>query len=72
MGLLAETGDARPEEAAPRAVRLAYAICIAALVGFAGASIAHFIVGFNTGSLGFDFRGAFLPAAHAVLAGESP
>ena len=53
-------------------MRIAYAACIAVLILFAGLSIAHFIAGFNTGSLGFDFRGAFLPAAHSVLGGDSP
>ncbi|MBA3402956.1 MAG: DUF2029 domain-containing protein [Actinobacteria bacterium] len=72
MGLLADTGDATPAGVAPRAVRVAYVTCLAVLVGFAGLSIAYFVAGFNTGSLGFDFRGAFLPAAHAVLGGESP
>lgn len=45
---------------------------MAVLVAFAALSIAHFLAGFNAGSLAFDFRGAFLPAAHAVWGGESP
>lgn len=62
-----------PGLAAPlRGVRVAYAIAVALLVTLAVLSLANFVEGFNTGSLAFDFRGAFLPAADAVLDGESP
>ena len=45
---------------------------MAPLVALAVVSLAHFVYNFNTGSLAFDFRGAYLSAAHAVLDGESP
>ena len=64
--------DSGPADLAPRAARVAYVSCMAVLVAFAGLSIAHFVAGFNTDALAFDFRGAFLPAAHAVWGGDSP
>jgi len=61
------------ELAAPaRSARIFYALGIAPLVALAILSLVTFVHGLNTGSIGFDFRGAFLPAAHAILDGESP
>ena len=56
----------------PRIGRLAFALGIAPLVVLALVSIVTFVDGLNTGSIGFDFRGAYLSAAHAILDGESP
>ncbi|MGH3133092.1 MAG: glycosyltransferase 87 family protein, partial [Gaiellaceae bacterium] len=55
-----------------RVARVASALAAGLLVALAVLSLAAFVEGFNTGSLAFDFRGAFLSAAHAVLDGESP
>ena len=56
----------------PGASRLAFALGIAPLVLLAVVSIVTFVDGLNPGSIGFDFRGAYLSAAHAILDGESP
>jgi alpha-1,2-mannosyltransferase len=53
-------------------VRFAYLSGVLVLVALALLSIVTFLEGLNTGSVGFDFRGAYLPAAHDVLDGESP
>ena len=45
---------------------------IAPLIALAVVSIVTFVDGLDPGSIGFDFRGAFLPAADAILDGESP
>ena len=67
-GAVRESGRVTP----PRTARIAYVLGIAPLVALAVVSIVTFVDGLNPGSIGFDFRGAFLPAADAVLAGESP
>ena len=56
----------------PGASRLVFALGIAPLVLLAVVSIVTFVDGLNPGSIGFDFRGAYLSAAHAILNGESP
>ncbi len=56
----------------PGASRLAFALGIAPLVLLAIVSIVTFVDGLNPGSIGFDFRGAYLSAAHAILDGDSP
>jgi alpha-1,2-mannosyltransferase len=64
------------EAAAPqssfRVGRIAYAVGLAPLVVLAVVSLVTFVDGLNPGSLAFDFRGAYLSAADAVLDGESP
>jgi alpha-1,2-mannosyltransferase len=55
-----------------RRARLVYVAGIAPLLVLAVASLVHFVWNFNTGSLGFDFRGAYLWAGEAVLDGRSP
>jgi alpha-1,2-mannosyltransferase len=45
---------------------------IAPLVLLAVISIVTFVDGLNPGSVGFDFRGAYLRAADEILEGESP
>jgi len=52
--------------------RLAFGLGIAPLVLLAVVSMATFVDGLNPGSIGFDFRGAYLSAAHAIVDGESP
>ncbi len=56
----------------PPAVRVAYVVGAFALVALAVISIVNFVEGLNPGAVAFDFRGAFLPAAHDVRGGESP
>ena len=56
----------------PRAGRLVLALGVAPLVLLAVVSIVTFVDGLNPGSVGFDFRGAYLSAAHAILDEESP
>lgn len=58
--------------ASARPARILYTLGVAPLVALAVLSLVTFVDGLNTGSIGFDFRGAFLPAAHAILDGESP
>lgn len=55
-----------------RAGRLAYALGIAPLVLLALISIVTFVDGLEPGSVGFDFRGAYLRAAEEIVSGESP
>jgi len=45
---------------------------VVVVVALAVLSIVTFVEGLNPGAVGFDFRGAFLPAAHDVRGGESP
>lgn len=68
------TASAESPELVPRAriLGVAYLIGLAPLVALALVSIVTFVDGLNPGSIGFDFRGAFLPAAHAVVQGDSP
>jgi alpha-1,2-mannosyltransferase len=61
-----------PGRLTPSRARIVYVLGIAPLVALAVVSIVTFVDGLNPGSIGFDFRGAFLPAAEAVLDGESP
>jgi alpha-1,2-mannosyltransferase len=56
----------------PPAFRFAYLASVLMLVALAVLSLVNFVEGLNTGSIGFDFRGAYLPAAHDVLDGDSP
>lgn len=53
-----------------RRARVVYVAGIAPLVALALVSLAHFVYNFNTGSLAFDFRGAYLSGAHAILDGQ--
>jgi hypothetical protein len=55
-----------------RAARLAYVLGIAPLVLLAAISIVTFVDGLEPGSVGFDFRGAYLRAAEEIARGESP
>jgi alpha-1,2-mannosyltransferase len=61
-----------PPVGSTRAARLAYAFGIAPLVLLAAISIVTFVDGLEPGSVGFDFRGAYLRAAEEVANGESP
>jgi alpha-1,2-mannosyltransferase len=61
-----------PAPVTPPRARIAYVLGIAPLIALAVVSIVTFVDGLDPGSIGFDFRGAFLPAADAVLDGESP
>jgi alpha-1,2-mannosyltransferase len=56
----------------PPAVRFAYLFGVFAVIALAVLSIVTFVEGLNPGAVAFDFRGAFLPAAHDVRGGESP
>jgi alpha-1,2-mannosyltransferase len=47
-----------------------YVVGVAPLVGLALVSLVHFIYHFNTGSLAFDFRGAYLSGAQAIIDGQ--
>ena len=53
-----------------RRARVVYVAGIAPLVVLALLSLAHFIYHFNTGSLAFDFRGAYLSGAQAIIDGQ--
>jgi alpha-1,2-mannosyltransferase len=55
-----------------RAGRLAFVLGVAPLVLLAVISIVTFVDGLNPGSIGFDFRGAYLRAAEEIVQGESP
>lgn len=55
-----------------RARRVALGLGVAPLVLLAVISIVDFVAGLNTGSIGFDFRGAYLRAADEIVDGESP
>jgi hypothetical protein len=55
-----------------RTARLAYALGLAPLVLLALISIVNFLEGLDPGSIGFDFRGAYLRAAEEIVDGESP
>jgi alpha-1,2-mannosyltransferase len=59
-----------PSVGPTRRARVVYVAGIAPLVALAVVSLAHFVYNFNTGSLGFDFRGAYLSGAHAILDGQ--
>ena len=52
--------------------RLLFAAGVAPLVLLALVSLVTFVDGLNPGSVGFDFRGAYLRAAERVLDGDSP
>jgi hypothetical protein len=52
--------------------RLVFAAAVAPLVLLAVISIVTFVDGLNPGSVGFDFRGAYLRAAEEIVHGESP
>ncbi len=56
----------------PPVLRAAYLFGVSLVIALAVLSIANFVEGLNPGAVGFDFRGAFLPAAHDVRGGESP
>jgi alpha-1,2-mannosyltransferase len=56
----------------PPVVRVAYLVGIVVVIALAVVSIVTFVEGLNPGAVAFDFRGAFLPAAHDVRGGESP
>ena len=56
----------------PRVGLIALIVGSAPLVLLAVVSIVTFVDGLNPGSVGFDFRGAYLSGAHAILDGESP
>jgi alpha-1,2-mannosyltransferase len=58
--------------ASTRAARLVYVLGIAPLVLLAAISIVTFVDGLEPGSVGFDFRGAYLRAAEEITRGESP
>jgi hypothetical protein len=64
--------ESDPVGSTGRVGRGAYALAITPLVLLAVVSIVTFVDGLNPGSIGFDFRGAYLPAADAVADGESP
>jgi hypothetical protein len=73
MTRMVDSGPVGSVDAArPRVARLVYVAALAPLVLFAVVSLVTFVDGLNPGSIGFDFRGAFLPAADAVADGESP
>jgi hypothetical protein len=55
-----------------RTARIAQALGLAPLVLLAVISVVAFVDGLNPGSVGFDFRGAYLRAAETVVDGESP
>lgn len=55
-----------------RPPRVLYLLGLAPLVTLAVVSLVTFVDGLNPGSIGFDFRGAFLSAGHAIMDGESP
>jgi len=56
----------------PPVVRAAYLFGVFLVIALAVLSIVNFVEGLNPGAVGFDFRGAFLSAAHHVRGGESP
>jgi len=55
-----------------RRARLVYAASAAPLILLALVSVVTFVDGLDTGSIGFDFRGAYLRAAREIVDGESP
>lgn len=55
-----------------RAARFAYVLGIAPLVLLAAISVVTFVDGLDPGSVGFDFRGAYLRAAEEIVRGDSP
>ena len=57
---------------APPAARFAYVLGVFVVVTLALLSIVTFVEGLNPGAVAFDFRGAFLPAAHDVRGLDSP
>jgi alpha-1,2-mannosyltransferase len=65
-------GIAEPSPENPRRARLLLAVGAAPLVLLAVVSLVTFVDGLNTGSIGFDFRGAYLRAAREIVDGESP
>ncbi|MDQ3671184.1 MAG: DUF2029 domain-containing protein [Actinomycetota bacterium] len=53
-------------------VRAAYLFGVFLVIALAILSTVNFVEGLNPGAVGYDFRGAYLPAAHDVRGGESP
>jgi alpha-1,2-mannosyltransferase len=65
-------GIREPLSPQDRRARLVFAASAAPLILLALVSLVTFVDGLETGSIGFDFRGAYLRAAREILDGESP